>query len=443
MGFRYRKPLKMERGLKIFGVLGVMVSVFGLFLFYATMDARAAVLFTSVSEFEDIKYTPDELFFNAENIRFVEQPGIGTTPTKFKLKIARFGTSSDPNCKYRFDGRRYNPLPNEGGNLLDNRSPQPLIATTFVIENTLPPPGTFVEITLPIRSGEQFIWSATDFVALEFGADSCIDKAPVLFKGLQGTSSQNFFVPSRFDGNITFSCTLGDFNCATSKMAFTIEDDIPPPIPPVIDDPVNGFISIDGLIDVSGACLSSTGFETIVVVGESQEFGVQDVEIADCINGFFDLDEIFPLQLFSGTSTISAIACTDITATNCSVKSNEVTVQVLFGGEEPTPPDFTDPDFGFLGNALFSVLKFLFIPPNDVFNPLTSLIDLIKSKPPLGFFAIVENSVSSIGTTAPAFSLQGTASLSTILTPLKIGISFILWTLFAFWLFRKITSLNV
>ena len=440
MGFRYRKPLTINRGLKVFTILGIFVSVFGLFLFYATMEARASVLFTSVSEIENILLEDLQVSFN-RNPRFVGLAGIGTTPTKIKIKIARQGFSGDPNCKYRFDSFRYFSLPSQGGFVGDGRDSQPMFSGFDIVENTLPPPGVFVELTMPIDPSQQFAWSPTNFIVMEFGANSCTDRAPVLFKGLQGTSAQNFIIDNL--GIVNFSCTLGDFSCSSSTIAYTMEDNVPPPVPPEIDVPENGFISIDGLVDVSGACLSGTGFETIVVIGESQEFGVQDVQITDCINGFFDLEQIFPLQLFSGTSTISAIACTDITATSCSAKSNEVIGQVLFGGEEPIPPDFADPDFGFLGNALFAVLKFLFIPPNDVFNPLTNLIDLIKTKPPLGFFAIVQDSVGSIGTTVPAFSLQGTASLSTILTPLKIGISFILWTLFTFWLFRKITSLNV
>lgn len=440
MGFRTQKARREAIALKVLFHIAGIVAVFGLFLYFATMDARAAVLFSNTAEFENIKMEDLQINFQ-RNPRITAQAGIGTTPTKIKIKLARFGTSADVNCKYRFDAFRYFFLPGQGDFVGVGRDSQPMFSGFDVVESTMPTPGTFVELTIPIDPSQQFAWNPTDFIALEFGNNSCTDRAPVLFKGLQSASATNFIIDDF--GIVSFSCTLGDFSCSSSLIAFTIEDDVPPPVPPVIDEPVDGFISVSGLIDVSGACLSGTGFETIVVVGESQEFGVQDIQIADCENGFFDLEEFFPLQLFSGTSTISAIACTDITATSCSVKSNEVTGQILFGGEEPIDPAFTDPDFGFLGNALFNVLKFLFLPGEDIFQPLTNLIDLIKTKPPLGFFGIVETSLGSIGNTSPAFALQGTASLSTILTPLKIGISFILWTLFVFWLWRKITALNI
>jgi len=444
MGFYTKKPLTRQPRMKFLVSMLLMVSLFGVFLFYGTIEARAEVLFTSTEETENIKIGDLQISFNRLP-NFTGQIGIGATPTKVKLKFARFGFSSDPDCRYTFQAFRYDPLPPDGESATTNRDfvGNPVFSFN-VIEKDMPPPGTFEELVIPFVGGFgiQF-WPANKFIAIGFGNNSCSDRAPVLFKGTQNVVAQNF----RPDGDFIarFACTLLEFNCATTKIAFTIEDDVLPPPEPVILSPLTNSTSTNGIIDVSGECLIGTGFDVISVRAFDVQNGLflEDKTFGVCLeDGTFLTNP--PLTLFTGEFRIRAFACDGFEDTDaCTGPSNDVDIVVLFGGEDPIELIFVDQDFGLLGNALFDVLKFLFLPGENAFDPLQQIIGLIRSKPPLGFFDIVKDSISGIGVTGSAFALAGTSGLSIVLNPLKIGISFILWTLFTFWLFRRITSFEL
>lgn len=446
MGFYTKKPLRSDPRLKGLVFLCVLLSLLGIFWFYTTMtirEAQAEVLFQSTPETENIKVgdLQTSFFFNP---RIVTQVGIGTTPTKIKIKIARFGESTDPLCKYRFQGFRYLFLPNEGDSGDVGRVPQPLLETVNVIESTMPVPGSFFELTIPIFPDHQFVWGSTDFVEIEFGNNSCQDRAPLLFKGTQNQVAQNFITGANFI--VTFACTFLEFNCPTTKISFTIEDDVPPPPPPqppVILSPASGSFSESGIFNVTGSCAVDTGFDVISIRAIQDLDGefVVGKAFAICVGGSFLT--FAPMQLFQGDFILRGFACDDLAETTCTGSVGDVLLTVQFGGAEPISPIFVDQDFGFLGNKLFDLLKFLFLPTEDTFDPLQELITFIRSKPPLGFFDIIKNSIGGIGTTTPAFALTGLSGISTVLSPLKIGISFILWTLFSFWLFRKITSFEL
>lgn len=126
------------------------------------------------------------------------------------------------------------------------------------------------------------------------------------------------------------------------------------------------------------------------------------------------------------------------------MKQDETELDLSYYPEYATSTwDFIEQDFGLLGNALNDVLKFLFVPKQNVFDNFLGIFDLIKEKPPIGYFVLVTNSLTGLSTSTPVFSVEGMASVSSIFDPLKTGLSMILWFMFTFWIFRRIANLEL
>jgi len=102
-------------------------------------------------------------------------------------------------------------------------------------------------------------------------------------------------------------------------------------------------------------------------------------------------------------------------------------------------------DFGGLGigNAFCNVLKYLFVPTQNTIQNFANLKDNFLNKPPLGYYLEVKRLIGQLNATnTPAFILSGVDSLGDIVDPFRVGIAWILWFMFAFWVIKRIGSFN-
>jgi hypothetical protein len=93
-----------------------------------------------------------------------------------------------------------------------------------------------------------------------------------------------------------------------------------------------------------------------------------------------------------------------------------------------------------VGGAICKVLSFLFLPSQDKLDQFFGLKDLLLQKPPFGYFVSIKNSLSSLSaSTTPIFELASAGEIGTsIFTPLKTGLSWVLWLLFGFYIIKRI-----
>jgi hypothetical protein len=114
--------------------------------------------------------------------------------------------------------------------------------------------------------------------------------------------------------------------------------------------------------------------------------------------------------------------------------------------EAPNPNDynFSDQDFGLVGNFFRDVILYLFKPSQENLTRFSDLKATMETKAPFAYFVSTKNSLSGFNASAiPAFTLgQSSAIVNTIFTPLKTGLTWLLWIIFGFWVIRKISSFN-
>jgi len=126
-------------------------------------------------------------------------------------------------------------------------------------------------------------------------------------------------------------------------------------------------------------------------------------------------------------------------------------------------PNFEDictaPQGGFLDYptqnityALCKVFSYLFIPNQEqqqnIQNRFSGFQDIIKSKPPLGYFykikdALNQNITTSNATTTQILNTSTTQAFSAVFSPLKTGLNWVLWLAAGSWVFIKIKNLNI
>jgi len=126
-------------------------------------------------------------------------------------------------------------------------------------------------------------------------------------------------------------------------------------------------------------------------------------------------------------------------------------------------PNFEDictaPQGGFLDYptqnityALCKVFSYLFIPNQEqqqnIQNRFSSFQDIIKNKPPLGYFykikdALNQNITAGNATTTQVLNTSTTQAFSAVFSPLKAGLNWVLWLAAGSWVFIKIKNLNI
>ena len=98
-------------------------------------------------------------------------------------------------------------------------------------------------------------------------------------------------------------------------------------------------------------------------------------------------------------------------------------------------------DFGIIGNTIRDIAIWAFIPESGSFNRFSGLLDLIKEKPPVGYFTRISDTFSSLSSGSPTISWNLTA-IESITAPLKTGLTWLLWVFWAIWLLSRITKFD-
>lgn len=99
-------------------------------------------------------------------------------------------------------------------------------------------------------------------------------------------------------------------------------------------------------------------------------------------------------------------------------------------------------DFGGLGvgNAICSVFEYLFKPDISILQNFSNLQGIMETKAPFTYYYSLRDALHNLNSTStPAFVLSDTGSINTsIFQPIKTGLTWILWILFAFWAIKRV-----
>jgi hypothetical protein len=100
-------------------------------------------------------------------------------------------------------------------------------------------------------------------------------------------------------------------------------------------------------------------------------------------------------------------------------------------------------------NGVCLAFTYLFIPntpqQGDIDTRFNTLSGHISSKPPLGYFTLMSNDLNSlaVGTSSVVLlNATATAAFAPIISPIYTGATWLLWFLFALWLFNRIRHFN-
>jgi hypothetical protein len=102
-------------------------------------------------------------------------------------------------------------------------------------------------------------------------------------------------------------------------------------------------------------------------------------------------------------------------------------------------------DFGAFGNAICNVFAWLFIPKTETLQNFANLGATMSGKFPFGYFYSIKDAISNFNsTTSPAYNIYAsTTPISTnVFDPIKNGLAWILWIVFAFWVVKRIGDFN-
>jgi len=110
-----------------------------------------------------------------------------------------------------------------------------------------------------------------------------------------------------------------------------------------------------------------------------------------------------------------------------------------------TPVISCDPDSGYFQNSFCNLFVYLFSPSADVFNRFNTLKDDLKDHAPFGYFTSAYNSLSALsGSSTPAFALAEVTPIMTyIFTPLKTGLSWLIWIVALIFLYKRLTNIHI
>lgn len=110
----------------------------------------------------------------------------------------------------------------------------------------------------------------------------------------------------------------------------------------------------------------------------------------------------------------------------------------------PATASTTDADFGIVGNYFRDLYLWLLKPQQASFNQFNGLQGIVQQKAPFAYFYLVKTALSSFNaSSSPAFTLTSMSSVNNnIFNPIKTGLTWILWIIFAFWVIRNIRDLN-
>jgi len=97
-------------------------------------------------------------------------------------------------------------------------------------------------------------------------------------------------------------------------------------------------------------------------------------------------------------------------------------------------------DFG----CLFSnAIAWAFVIPDDAFDDFATLADVIKNKPPLGYFMSAANAIGNIATTSTTTLSIPAPIMSLVFTPLRAALVLIIAFAGLIWLYNRVKNINV
>ena len=93
-----------------------------------------------------------------------------------------------------------------------------------------------------------------------------------------------------------------------------------------------------------------------------------------------------------------------------------------------------------VSNSLCQVIIYLFIPSPNSLNNFGTLMTELKPRAPIGYFYAIQTAMADLtSSSSPAISVDINQDfLDTIFTPIKTGLTIILWFMFGFWIFHRI-----
>lgn len=98
-----------------------------------------------------------------------------------------------------------------------------------------------------------------------------------------------------------------------------------------------------------------------------------------------------------------------------------------------------DPTDNLFQYSLCKLGTFLFLPSQDSLDRFSDLKDQISAKVPFGYLPLIQDAYEGLSTTTPAFALAtSTALTESIFTPIRTGLTFIIWIMFVLLLFNRI-----
>jgi hypothetical protein len=98
-----------------------------------------------------------------------------------------------------------------------------------------------------------------------------------------------------------------------------------------------------------------------------------------------------------------------------------------------------------IGGCFMNGLAVMFYPSQQAFNNFNSFVDLIKTKPPVGYFYVVKNNLNNLtSTSTSAFTVTIPSHIKEYLfTPFDVGIGGILWFFFAINFYKRLKHITV
>lgn len=111
-----------------------------------------------------------------------------------------------------------------------------------------------------------------------------------------------------------------------------------------------------------------------------------------------------------------------------------------------TPAQITcDPDDPFFQYSFCKLFLYLLVPQSDSFDKFSTLGQEIENKPPIGYFTQIKSILSNVNASGtPVFDIGNYSAFSaSIFTPLRTGISWLLWLFFAVVIFNRVRHLEL
>lgn len=91
-----------------------------------------------------------------------------------------------------------------------------------------------------------------------------------------------------------------------------------------------------------------------------------------------------------------------------------------------------------------NALVFAFYPSPSALQNFGNLKATIEKKAPFGYFLVLTDTIQNLGSTTPVFALASENNITTnLFSPLRTGMTWLLWFVFGFWLYKRLTHLNI